>query len=526
MQNRSQSQLDGSNRFILSILKSSHPFSPTEEQPSAIKLTHSCRNGSGWYNGVFLQPGHHLRSPFAQNSEVEAVDQCNIGGEEDDPDLSLKVILGIDTGKILSHSPPKILHKISGSTSAKRGSPTKSRHNISLCSMSLDLVMSQFQLASPFSDNHIRSKSKKSMVSVPNYIPYRVLDAPGLRNDFYSNLISWSSKTNCIAVGLDRQVYLWNNNDGVSLVKMDNRGTITTISFSKGDFFLVGTLTGNLCLMSQAQNKVIGRIRIEGAGICCIQWSKCDSFFFVGDSKGIVTCYEVLIIPRNEMTCDTVYSATFIKRSCFIFHKQQICGITLNIEENEIAIGGNDNYCTIWDISEIGSPILKHLLPHNAAVKAIAYCPWSKSLLATGGGTRDRNLRFWHTTTGTLLHILDTTCQITSLIWSNFSKEIVVTFGFGDDNNRLIVAGYTFPNLSQVFKVNAGTNLRILSAVLSPDNESICVTTNDETIRFYKIWKTTSHPLVCLPEAPSFGVYGSPIIEMFEGVNKKGESIR
>ncbi|CAH2350848.1 meiosis-specific APC/C activator protein Ama1p [[Candida] railenensis] len=526
MLSRSKSHLDGSNRFISSILKSPHLFSPTGEQPSTVSLKEFCRDGSNWHSGVSLQTRDDHVSPLAQDIEVESQYKSVEGDKEEDPGLSLKVILGIDSGRILSYSSPKVIHKTSGLRDAIRKSPTKSKHNASLSLTSLDLVINQFQLASPFSEYYIKSKSKKSWVSVPNYIPYRVLDAPGLRNDFYSNLISWSSKTNNIAVGLDRQVYLWNNQDGVSLVKMDNRGIITCISFSKSDFFLVGTSTGNLCLLSQTQNKVIGRVRIEGAGICCLHWSKCDSFFFVGDSKGVVTCYEIVIIPRKERDYNSMYAITFVKRSCFIFHKQQICGIALSKEENEIAIGGNDNYCTIWDISQIGSPILKHLLPHNAAVKAIAYCPWSKALLATGGGTRDRNLRFWHTTTGTLLHIFDTTYQITSLIWSTFSKEIVVTFGFGDDNNRLIVAGYTFPNLSQVFKVNAGTNLRILSAILSPDNESICVTTNDETIRFYKIWKHTSHPLVCSPETPSFGVYGSPIIELFEGVNKKGEVIR
>lgn len=38
--------------------------------------------------------------------------------------------------------------------------------------------------------------------------PYRVLDAPELVDDFYLNLVDWSS-TNVLGVGLGSCVYLW-----------------------------------------------------------------------------------------------------------------------------------------------------------------------------------------------------------------------------------------------------------------------------------------------------------------------------
>ena len=38
--------------------------------------------------------------------------------------------------------------------------------------------------------------------------PYRVLDAPDLADDFYLNLVDWSS-TNVLGVGLGSCVYLW-----------------------------------------------------------------------------------------------------------------------------------------------------------------------------------------------------------------------------------------------------------------------------------------------------------------------------
>ena len=39
-------------------------------------------------------------------------------------------------------------------------------------------------------------------------MPFKVLDAPSLQDDFYLNLVDWSS-TNILAVGLNRAVYIY-----------------------------------------------------------------------------------------------------------------------------------------------------------------------------------------------------------------------------------------------------------------------------------------------------------------------------
>jgi len=40
-------------------------------------------------------------------------------------------------------------------------------------------------------------------------MPYKVLDAPFLQDDYYLNLLDWGSQ-NLLAVGLCSSVYLWN----------------------------------------------------------------------------------------------------------------------------------------------------------------------------------------------------------------------------------------------------------------------------------------------------------------------------
>lgn len=39
-------------------------------------------------------------------------------------------------------------------------------------------------------------------------LPFKVLDAPQLQDDFYLNLVDWSSQ-NMLAVGLGTEVYIW-----------------------------------------------------------------------------------------------------------------------------------------------------------------------------------------------------------------------------------------------------------------------------------------------------------------------------
>lgn len=41
-------------------------------------------------------------------------------------------------------------------------------------------------------------------------LPFKVLDAPQLQDDFYLNLVDWSSQ-NMLAVGLGTEVYIWNS---------------------------------------------------------------------------------------------------------------------------------------------------------------------------------------------------------------------------------------------------------------------------------------------------------------------------
>lgn len=55
---------------------------------------------------------------------------------------------------------------------------------------------------------------------------------------------------------------------------------------------------------------------------------------------------------------------------------------------------------------------------HTAAVKAIAWSPHQHGILASGGGTADRCIRFWNSQTSARLSCVDTGSQVMTLLFS------------------------------------------------------------------------------------------------------------
>ena len=64
-------------------------------------------------------------------------------------------------------------------------------------------------------------------------VPYKVLDAPELADDFYLNLVDWGSK-NVLGVGLGNSVYMWNR-DGGRVTKLcdlsKEQDTVTSVAW-------------------------------------------------------------------------------------------------------------------------------------------------------------------------------------------------------------------------------------------------------------------------------------------------------
>lgn len=78
--------------------------------------------------------------------------------------------------------------------------------------------------------------------------PYRVLDAPGLCDDFYLNLVDWSPQ-NILAVALENSVYVWNATTSAvqELCSVADDNQVTSLSWSnRGNHLSIGTKCGKV----------------------------------------------------------------------------------------------------------------------------------------------------------------------------------------------------------------------------------------------------------------------------------------
>lgn len=149
-----------------------------------------------------------------------------------------------------------------------------------------------------------------------------------------------------------------------------------------------------------------------------------------------------------------------------------------------MASGGNDNLVNIWSavqggVYTHGEPL--HVLnQHQAAVRALAWCPWQSNVLATGGGTADRCIKFWNVNNGTCLNSVDSKSQVCALLWSSNYKELISAHGFA--NNQLTI--WKYPSMVKQAELTGHTS-RVLQMAMSPDGSTVMSAGADETLRLW-----------------------------------------
>lgn len=214
---------------------------------------------------------------------------------------------------------------------------------------------------------------------------------------------------------------------------------------------------------------------------------------------------------------------------------------------------------------------------HLAAVKAIAFCPWRPHLIATGGGSNDKMIHFFHTTSGAVLATISVSAQVTSLNWSTTRREIAATFGYAQPDHAIRIAVFSWPDCKMVGSVKWDGEHRALFAVTYPgasglrlplgaasvtdapeprrasifDDASheegrpepsrsprrrnrrrskemgegcLIVAASDKSVKFHEVWGTSRGRSIVAAGPGALG--GSDIIEMAEGIDKDGDIIR
>jgi len=311
------------------------------------------------------------------------------------------------------------------------------------------------------------AKPKSPVARVVPQTPAKVLDAPGIVDDFYSHPVDWSSR-NVIAVALSESVFLFDTPSGRTEKLLElPAGNVTTLRWTgEGAHLSVGTSTGEVQLWDAYANRQLRNLRGHGGRIGALAWH--EHLLSSGSADAEIHHHDV---RTREHLVGRLTGA----------HADLICGLDYN-DGGILASGGNDNSVCIWEHRQAESP-LHTLFEHRAAVKAVRWCPWQRHVLATGGGSADRHVCLWNASSGRLLASADAESQVTDVVWGTQERELLTAHGYS--RNQLSL--WKYPSLVKAADLE-GHEGRLLGLAQSPDGSLICSASADETLRFWQVF--------------------------------------
>lgn len=295
--------------------------------------------------------------------------------------------------------------------------------------------------------------------------PYKILDAPNLRDDFYIDVVSWSCK-NIIAIGLNNEVYLWSAETlKVRCLCSLSEDTVTSVNWSaSGDSLAIGTEKGKLYIYDTSSFTLMFTMSNHSSRIGTLSWNQ--YLITSGSRDGNIIHHDL----RTGSICSKVYA-----------HRQEICKIKWSPNNDYLVSGGNDNKIMLW--SSLNTSPVCVFTGHNAAVKALDWCPHSSNVLASGGGTADKTIRLWNCNTAEQTMCLETNSQVCNLRFSSNTHELVTSHGYSENLIKL----WKYPCMMPFGELR-GHNSRVLYMDLSPDKETVVTGAGDETLRFWKLF--------------------------------------
>ncbi|CAN4123425.1 unnamed protein product [Withania somnifera] len=347
-----------------------------------------------------------------------------------------------------------------------RGSPKSSRQSARLID-----DMRRCDKEIPLQTNDTRRYRKFPLKAA------RVLDAPRLSDDYYSNVLDWG-KSNLLAIVLGSSLYIWNAQVQKAQILMEvklEHDYPTSVAWSDdGKIVATGCNSSKLQLWDAETSKIVRDLQGHQSRVGCVAW---NGYILTSGSK------DTAIINHDVRARNSLVSVTRV-------HRGEVCGVKWSSTGNALASGGNDNQVYIWDISKTSSRHYMHRFnEHHAAVKALAWCPYKSHVLASGGGIGDGCLKIWNTQKGTCISTNQTGAQICGLQWNRHHKEILSGHGFGTGGSHCQMCLWSYPSMTRIGEpLGHASSSRILHLSQSPDGLTVVSAAADETLMFWEIF--------------------------------------
>ena len=363
--------------------------------------------------------------------------------------------------------------------------------------------------------------------------PERILDAPNLIDNFYFNPIDWGSK-NILSVCLGSYSYLWNYNSLETTLLTKNKYDIeycTSNFMDNGVCIALGLNNGDIELWDIEKKIKIRNLKGHNDRVGSLSWNGYN--LYSGSKDTNILNHDVRI--KNNIVMKLSGG-----------HNKEICSLKWNLDFKYLASGGNDNLVCLWDVrgknnqkqnsiwdlinsqsdeedndslmeqeeNELDSQnniinennkgflskkninIIKEIEKksenfiepisiinkHKGPVRALAWSPWQRNVLATGGGKKDNYIRFYNADTKSVFGEYNTGSQVCQILWNKYEKEIISSNG----NNKNSIFIWSYPKMNKITELS-GHLRRALYMAMSPDGCTMVSGSSDETLRFWSI---------------------------------------
>ncbi|KAF0699294.1 Aste57867_10136 [Aphanomyces stellatus] len=290
-------------------------------------------------------------------------------------------------------------------------------------------------------------------VSSMSRVLFHATDEPP-QDDFYLNVLASHPSQPVVACATVQHVVLYQPQKklrSIHVPQLGASGYISAVAWTSATQLAIGASDGQIHLYDAARDtwtaQSIADVHRDRVG--CLASSA---------AHGLSSGSRDAVLAHHDLRLRQPTVGTAARG----YHSQEICGLAYkpNGGGAVLASGGNDNLVNLWDMRKGTAPPLFQLTDHLAAVKALAWCPWDASLLATGGGTADKCIKCWNTDSGRLLHSTTTHAQVSALVWASEYKELLSAHGFESPAMTL----WSYPSMHRI-KSFATRSGRILGVV-------------------------------------------------------------
>ncbi|KAL6008518.1 hypothetical protein ACLOJK_034030 [Asimina triloba] len=307
-----------------------------------------------------------------------------------------------------------------------------------------------------------KAKNVRTIRHIPNSAD-RILDAPGLLDDFYLNLMDWG-QNNMLAIALGTCVYLWNAETCTCQLLTETYGSEVypaSLAWStNGKTLAVGMSNAQILLwdattFGQAFDAIIfvtpEQVRSLGghsARVGSLAWN--GNLLTSGSKDGHIINHDVREDKRFE--------------SCKWEHTdEQAVAMTTSFVYGKPHIRQHPSACfSLKNIAQLSRPLLGVLISPAHWPLVVA-----QPIDALGYGTlRQENAPI-----------------ICALEWNRHQKEILSAHGY--NQNQLCL--WRYPSMSKMGELR-GHKSRILSLSQSPDGLTVASASADETIGMWKVF--------------------------------------